>query len=222
MPGVKDITGMRFHRLTAVEYKGNQMWLFRCDCGNEIIRRGSSVRFGEIKSCGCLHSEKSRENGRNRATHGESKSKLYNKWSKMKARCYRKTCKDYPNYGGRGIKVCDEWMTYENFRDWAISQGYSENKDPFEQTIERIDVNGDYEPSNCKLANMKEQQNNRRNNHMVTIRKQTRTLQQWIDLIGGDEGKIRSLISNGMEAKEAILRNAPWRFDNAYFRRAAK
>lgn len=97
-------------------------------------------------------------------THGGSKTRLFKTWDAMKQRCFNPNCNCYKNYGGRGIRVCDEWLKFENFRDWALRNGYSD-----ELTIDRIDVNGNYEPNNCRWATMQEQQNNRRNNRRIMV-----------------------------------------------------
>ena len=101
-------------------------------------------------------------------------SVLYNKWGSMKTRCYYPKSKDYKNYGGRGIKICDEWLNYDNFRNWSISTGYQEGL-----TIDRIDNDRNYEPSNCKWVTMKEQQRNKRNNRIITYNGKSLTLVEW-------------------------------------------
>lgn len=134
-------------------------WIVRCECG--VLKSVSPYRVltGNTVSCGC-HKRKvtSELNKKNKTTHGGKYDRLYTIWSGMKHRCYCKTSKDYPNWGGRGIKVCDEWLeTYANFRDWANKNGYNKGL-----SLDRIDVNGDYEPSNCRFADNKTQANNRR------------------------------------------------------------
>lgn len=111
-----------------------------------------------------------------RYRHGETGTRLYNIWSTMKARINNPKAINYHLYGGKGIKICDDWEVYESFRDWALSHGYAEAK-----TIDRIDGNGDYCPENCRWTTMKEQQNNRCNNHLITFNGITRTLSQWAE-----------------------------------------
>ena len=107
--------------------------------------------------------------------HGESKTRLYCAWQNMKARCYRKSTREYNNYGGRGITVCDEWIhSYENFKGWSIQNGYSDKL-----TLDRIDVNKGYSPDNCRWITNKEQQNNKRDNVIYTFNGETLTLAQW-------------------------------------------
>ena len=116
--------------------------------------------------------------------HGETRTRLYNVWNGMKQRCNDPNGKLYHRYGGRGIKVCDEWMDYNNFRDWAMSNGYDENAPHGKCTLDRIDNDGNYEPKNCKWASSIEQSVNKGNNHMITYRGETMTISQWARKMG--------------------------------------
>lgn len=184
-----DLTGQKFGKLTALSLaerskSGNIRWLCQCDCGKMVVVHGSSLRKGSTKSCGCLQKQRCSEVN---TRHGGSNSRLYNEWASMKARCNNKNNKRYHRYGGRGIIVCEEWSNnFEAFRDWALSNGYDENA-PFGQcTIERIDVNGNYDPANCRWANMKEQQNNKQGNRFITYNGKTQTVKQWAEELGID------------------------------------
>lgn len=162
----KDIAGKRFGRLiaiTRVNSSGYSKWLCKCDCGSEKVILAASLLSGGTKSCGCLSREVATAKGQKTATHGESKTRLYRIWSGMKRRIHNPNCQRYKNYGGRGIRICKEWdESYEAFRDWALKNGY-DSEAPYGQcTIDRINVDGDYEPDNCRWADMKTQANNQR------------------------------------------------------------
>jgi len=161
-----DLTNKKYDRLTVIKRikHNNQkeaMWLCRCDCGKMIETRGSSLRAGLTRSCGCLQKEWAKKHTPNK-THGYTKERLYKVWMGMRQRCYLKTNNRYKHYGGRGIEVCDEWQDYLNFRKWALSHGYDSKAKRGKCTIDRIDVDGNYEPSNCRWVDAKTQANNTR------------------------------------------------------------
>lgn len=163
MAKMVDITGEKFGRLTALKpiFDGRRYnWLCRCDCGNTCVKNGVSLRNGSTKSCGCIHSEQLSKRSKK---HGYSGERLYRVWKGIKGRCNFPSHKSYKDYGGRGIKVCEEWKNdYISFRNWSIANGYDENAEFGKCTIDRIDVNGNYEPSNCRWVDLKTQAKNKR------------------------------------------------------------
>lgn len=128
------------------------------------------------------------------------RSKLYNKWHSMKNRCSRASCKDYKNYGGRGIRVCEEWQDYSKFREWSLSTGYVEGL-----SIDRIDNNGDYEPNNCKWITMAEQQRNKRNNRIITYNGESLTLVEWGEKCHIHPDRIGARLNSGWSIEDSLF-----------------
>lgn len=165
-----DHKGERFGRLTVVsradDYiapngKHHVRWLCKCDCGNETIVDVCQLVEGKTKSCGCLKDEVLSSGN---TIHGGRYDRLYHVYSNMKNRCYNENADDYKYYGGRGIRICDEWLnSYLSFKEWAYAAGYDDTAEKGECTIDRIDVDGNYEPLNCRWVSMDVQSKNRRN-----------------------------------------------------------
>lgn len=158
MSRTKDLTGQKFGMLEAIEFShkdsgNNAMWLWRCDCGNTKIIRGSEVARGSTISCGCLVREKTRDKN---VSHDLSRTAEYKAWINMKARCFNKSDMNYKEYGDRGITVCERWLNFNNFIE---DMGMKPTK---KHSLDRIDNNGNYEIDNCRWATPKEQIQNRR------------------------------------------------------------
>lgn len=150
----ENLVGMKFGRLTVMDRespkskKTKGLWVCKCECGNVIKVNTSALKSGNTTSCGCKRKETLRQL---RTKHGESDTRLYKVWSSMKNRCYNAKDVEYKNYGGRGITVCDEWKdSFVNFSQWAYENGYNKDAPKGQCTIDRIDINGCYEPENCR------------------------------------------------------------------------
>jgi hypothetical protein len=180
--GFKDITGERYGRLLVImpikkDGRGEYFWICQCDCGNIKTISGNKLRSGNTRSCGCFREE---HRGDNNRTHGMANNRLYTIWLNMRSRCYNPKNISYRNYGGRGISVCNEWRgSFEKFMDWSFYHGYNEAL-----TIDRIDFNGNYSPQNCKWATKIEQANNKRNNHVINIDGEEKTISEWARIYG--------------------------------------
>ena len=183
---VNDLTGKRFGRLTVIGVEDNgkrqTYYACQCDCGNVKVIRADALVGGCTVSCGCKKKEQDRINLTANHSHKMSGTRLYVIWNGMKGRCNNPNDPRYDRYGGRGISVCEEWNTsFQSFYDWAISNGYSE-----ELTIDRIDNDGNYEPSNCRWSTNKEQCNNRATNINIKIGNATKTLTEWCEIFDVD------------------------------------
>lgn len=201
MKQTKVCVGTKFHNLTVLDMRSivrgktsprrEVQLLCKCDfCGSEKWYPKFNVVNGRTKSCGCSTSK---------TTHGEWHTRLYGIWSGMKRRCYVTTCKAYKYYGGRGIKVCNEWKDYIPFRDWALSHGYTEKL-----TIDRIDVNGDYCPENCRWSTYLVQQNNRRNNHIIEYQGKEYTTAELAREHGISSSVLSTRLRKGWPIEEAL------------------
>lgn len=204
------LVGQKFGRLTVIEDLGypkdgsGRKLKCLCDCGKETIISQSSVIGGHTKSCGCFAIEKTIERDKARSVRGGDSIdpeyiRLYGIWSGMKDRCYNSKHNRYYRYGERGIKICDEWQDYLIFKEWALSHGYQNDL-----SIDRIDTNGDYEPSNCKWATREEQMNNTSRNQNITYKGRTQTLTLWCRELGLDYGRTKARIYSGFTPEEAF------------------
>ena len=200
-----DITGKRYGHLTAIRYdhttkSRHEYWLFKCDCGKEKVIEKYSVTSGVQKYCGCQKWKQK---------HGKSHERIYSIWHCMIQRCENKHNTGYKNYGGRGINVCKEWKDFRNFYNWSISSGYSNGL-----TIDRIDVNGNYCPENCKWATIHEQTRNKRTNTLITIGKETKCLCDWAKHYCIRVNTVCDRIKRGWSIENALTIKPDKRFAN--------
>lgn len=184
-----DLVGKKFGRLEVV-CRGEDFitksgshrlrWRCVCECGNYVDVLPYNLKRSNTKSCGCLNDETRLANS---TKHGDRHTRLYSIWCNIKTRCYDSSSKNYKRYGGRGITMCDEWKeSYVLFKEWAVNNGFSD--DDRTLSIDRIDVNGNYDPSNCRWATPKVQANNRRNTIIIEAHDETHTLSEWADITG--------------------------------------
>ena len=171
-----DLTGKRFNRLVVVRFSHNQghkrMWECLCDCGKTTFVATCNLTSNRVKSCGCLKMEGLIQRS---TTHNQRHTNLYEVWKTMRQRCGNPKNRAYHNYGGRGICVCNEWKSnFQSFYEWSMNNGYKQGL-----TIDRIDVNGNYCPENCRWVNRRIQANNMRVNKLITYNGETDTLANW-------------------------------------------
>lgn len=193
MSKVHDLTGQRFGRLTVIGIHDintrKTYWVCQCDCGNMKIARSDQLLAGNTRSCGCMKREQDKKNLVNpnmqktaEAGFKRGQTRLYTIWQNMRKRCNNPHDARYDRYGGRGIKVCDEWDNdYLAFHKWALENGYAEDL-----TIDRIDNDGNYCPENCRWATNMEQARNKSTNIKITIGNSTRTLTEWCEIFNLD------------------------------------
>ncbi len=205
-PLFKNLTGQRFFRLTVVEYAGrirtSHAYRCRCECGGEIVTRGYSLTGGVTKSCGCLLPDRNKEV---RTTHGLSHSKEWRIWAGMKNRCYNETVRGYQNYGGRGIVVCDRWLTGDGVRG-GFECFYSDigPRPSPSHSIDRINNDGNYEPGNCRWATTAEQSINTRTIPRIEWRGWTLSAHEWAAATGIPASQIEKRIGRGWSADRAL------------------
>lgn len=187
--GFVDLSGRRFNRLVVVRFleKGERKtrgynWLCKCDCGNYTDANATKLLMGLQQSCGCLKEEMKPMIGNMNRKYDHVSKRLYSVYKAMLNRVFDENGREYHNYGGRGITVCDEWLGekgFDNFAEWAYSSGYDEAAKHGECTLDRANVNFGYSPHNCRWITNSEQQNNRRNNVILEYRGETYTMKEW-------------------------------------------
>lgn len=196
-----NLVGRRFGRLvvTAIaqpDARGRTSFVCRCDCGTDKVVASNALSTGTTRSCGCLGVE----SRRNRATtHGMTETAEHRCWAKMKSRCLNRSDRGFGNYGGRGIRVCDRWVN--SFEAFYADMGPRPTPD---HSLERVDVNGHYEPGNTVWTTRRAQSRNRRNNRMVTVDGVTRTLTEWCELVGLAYDTVRRRLDDGMSPDVAL------------------
>lgn len=179
----EDLTGMKFGRLTVISRaprlpsSPTTRWHCVCDCGGETTAQAPQLKSGKTQSCGCLASELSHERA---TTHGGRKTRLYHIWAMMKQRVLNPKNDSYKDYGGRGIRICDDWAnSFVVFRDWAYKAGYSDSL-----SIDRINNDGNYEPSNCRWVDVAAQNRNQRSNVRLEYNGETKLMVEWAKDLG--------------------------------------
>nr|DAY75418.1 MAG TPA: PVL ORF-50-like family [Caudoviricetes sp.] len=210
---MKDLTGMKIDDLTIIEFsykekKGKNFryyWKCKCKCGKEVIRRSDGLLDNRgYKSCGCYREKILKEHNfkinNPRKSHGMTNTRLYKIYAKIKERCYYEKYPEFHLYGGRGIKMCDEWeKDFITFYNWAMENGYNEKL-----SIDRIDFNGDYEPSNCRWADKITQANNKRNNIRLTYNGETHTMPEWARILGLPYSTLADRHKKGKSVEEIL------------------
>lgn len=178
------------------------VWVCECDCGNTISVPGILLTTGGTQSCGCLQREILVKRN---STHGESKTRLYRVWKGMHSRCNNPHHKSYKNYGGRGIKVCREWSDFACFEQWAKDSGYDEDAAYGDCTLDRLDVDADYSPQNCRWADAETQANNTRLVKKITYNGLTKTAGEWAKETGINKGALIARIDKQHWSVEQAL-----------------
>lgn len=200
-----DLAGQKFGRWTVVRRaentaQGQARWLCRCECGNSKVLKSILIRRGISRSCGCLHDEvvtvRSTKHGHANAG---AISPTYHSWAGMVARCSSEKHKNFQNYGGRGIKVCERWLTFANF---LADMG----EKPPGTSLDRINGNGNYEPSNCRWATATQQSRNRRSNRILTMSGVSRTVAEWSEVLGVHVGTLSWRVQQGWSDVDVLTR----------------
>lgn len=198
MPAFNDLTGKSFGKWLVLYYAGGNgqgaTWLCVCECGTERVVTASTMVGGRSRSCGCDLSGVYVSHGHQR---GGKQSPTYMTWRAMLRRCSDSGHPSYKDYGGRGIKVCDAWKSFEAFLS-------DMGERPKGKNLDRIDCDGDYTAENCRWLTNRENNNNRRNNHHIEFNGQTLTVSQWADVLGIKVGTIRARLSRGANTEQAL------------------
>lgn len=203
-----DLSGSKFGRWTVIDeaepkiVTGNRRirhWNCVCECGNRRVVKEASLKKGVSKSCGCYHSDIMRNVGKQHITHGMSSTRLYAIYKHMLNRCYNKNDIRYNHYGGKGISVVEEWHNFETFMKWALSHGYTDKL-----SIDRIDVDKDYSPDNCRWTDAVTQANNKSVNRNITFDDETHTIAEWARIKNMPYKKLWKRFNLGWSVERAL------------------
>lgn len=195
--------GKRFGRLlvikeSACSINGKKKYQCLCDCGKETIVFSENLISGHTRSCGCLKNDVIHAGANTK--HGLCRTRIYRIWKEMRRRCNNPNRPNYPRYGGRGIKVCDEWNSdFMSFYKWAINNKYDDSL-----SIDRIDNNEGYGPENCRWASPQEQSNNRRSNRFLQHNGEEHTIAEWSRITGLEQSLIIGRLRLGWSVKKAL------------------
>lgn len=193
-----DLTGRKFGRIIILGFAGNRMWFCKCDCGKITKVFAGSLKDGTTNSCGCFMRERAREaNIEHGHTINKRRTPTHKTWQGMLERCNNPNSIRFYDYGGRGIKVCERWLKFENFLE-------DMGERPKNTTIERKENNKGYYKENCRWATVKEQCNNRRSNHFLTFNEKTQTMAQWADEIEISSNTICMRLRSGWSVEKAL------------------
>lgn len=201
-----EIVGRTFGKLAVIRKDSDfrypngahsEKYLCRCECGNNLVVAKKNLLNGNTQSCGCSRVE---SNSARLTKHGGKGTRLYDTWCSMKGRCYNPKNEDYLDYGGRGISICSEWRNdFSAFRKWALQNGYDDSL-----TIDRVNANGNYEPTNCRWTDMATQANNRRNSIYIEYNGERHTCAEWARITGIPYDRIHNRYISGMSAQEIL------------------
>ena len=215
MPKYHDLSGQKFNYLTVLslhhkkqlfnkEGKPNgHLYYYECvcDCGKKTIVAASALKRSSVKSCGCYQRKMASEAAKiSSRKHGYRNTRLYREWQSMKGRCYYPSVNGYERYGGRGIIVCSEWKNnFVAFKDWAELHGYKDSL-----TIDRIDVNGNYEPSNCRWVTKEIQNKNTRRNINITYKGETHNVREWSSILNININTLYDRLRRGWSGEKTL------------------
>lgn len=204
MSKIVDLSGERFGFLEVLSMTeerkfGKVVWLCKCDCGNLHKVISCNLKNGSTVSCGCKSNARL---SKGNYKHGMHKSRIYNIYICMKERCYNPKATSYENYGGRGIRICPEWLGengFMNFYNWSMEHGYSK-----ELSIDRIDSNGNYEPNNCRWETSKSQNNNTRKNRIINYNGQSHSVSKWAEITGIKRSTLTTRLNKGLPLQKVF------------------